>query len=172
MIAIGHWLAPDQPPGILQSLLFVHHLQSKRANMSRTISSLMQPIVWSVGMDATVAEVETLLSARHLSWVPVTEPVRGEAVGVISASDIVQFHAQNRDAATSHAWQMCTYKPIVADLDTPIDKVAALMVERGVHHVVVTGRDGMVGIVSSLDFVRTFAAEDRSAQVVTAAPSA
>jgi hypothetical protein len=30
------------------------------------------------------------------------------------------------------------------------------MVERGIHHVVVTDSQGIAGVVSSLDFVRTF----------------
>lgn len=127
--------------------------------MSQLISSLMQPTVLSVGMDDTVAQVEALLVSNHLSWIPVLEPSRGEAVGVISATDIVSFHAQARDAAATRAWQMCTYKPIVVDIETPIALVAALMVERGVHHVVVTGRDEIAGVVSSLDFVRTFLPE-------------
>ena len=35
-------------------------------------------------------------------------------------------------------------------------QVARLMVEQMVHHVVVTNREGIAGVVSSLDFVRTF----------------
>ena len=51
---------------------------------------------------------------------------------------------------------MCSYKPIIVDIETPTALVAALMVERGIHHVVVTDRHGIAGVVSSLDFVRTF----------------
>lgn len=127
--------------------------------MSQLISSLMHATVHGVGMDDTVAQVEALLVDKKLSWVPVIEPSRGEAVGVISASDIVSFHALSRDAATTRAWQMCTYKPIVVDIETPITLVAELMVERSVHHVVVTDRNGIAGVVSSLDFVRTFVQE-------------
>jgi signal-transduction protein with cAMP-binding, CBS, and nucleotidyltransferase domain len=85
--------------------------------------------------------------------------VRGEVVGVISASDLVAFHAQGRDANTTRAWQMCSYKPIVVDTETPTARVAALMVERGIHHVVVTDSRGIAGVVSSLDFVRSFCSD-------------
>ena len=127
--------------------------------MSQLISSLMHATVHGVGMDDTVAQVEALLVDKRLSWVPVIEPSKGEAVGVISASDIVSFHAHSLDASATRAWQMCTYKPLVVDIETPIALVAALMVERSVHHVIVTGRNGIAGVVSSLDFVRTFAPE-------------
>lgn len=129
--------------------------------MNQPISSLMQRPVSSVGMDDTVAHVEALLSERRLAWVPVLEPTKRDVAGVISASDLVAFHAQGRDAAATHAWQMCTYKPVVVDAETPVAMVAALMVERGIHHVVVTDRNGIAGVVSSLDFVRTFVADDR-----------
>ncbi|VTU36349.1 putative manganese-dependent inorganic pyrophosphatase [Variovorax sp. PBS-H4] len=125
--------------------------------MSQPISSLMQRPVSSVTMEDSVAQVEALLAGRRLSWVPVLEPARGEVAGVISASDLVAFHGQGRDPVATHAWQMCSYKPIVVDVATSLAQVAALMVERSVHHVVVTDGDGIAGVVSSLDFVRTFA---------------
>ena len=124
--------------------------------MNPTIDTLMRSPVYSTSMDDSVADVEALLAGKHLTWVPVLEPARGEVVGVISASDLVAFHAQGRDPASTRAWQMCSYKPIVVDAAMPVSMVAALMVERGIHHVVVTDRNGIAGIVSSLDFVRTF----------------
>ncbi|SCK58318.1 Predicted signal-transduction protein containing cAMP-binding and CBS domains [Variovorax sp. HW608] len=127
--------------------------------MSQAISSLMQRPVVSVGMDDTVAQVEALLASRHLTWVPVLEPTNREVAGIISAADLVAFHAQGRDPATTRAWQMCTYKPVVVDAGTPVAMVAALMVERGIHHVAVSDRNGIAGVVSSLDFVRTFVPE-------------
>ncbi len=129
--------------------------------MNQPISSLMQRPVTGVGMDDTVAQVEALLSKLHLTWVPVLEPTKRDAAGVISATDLVAFHAQGRDAEATRAWQMCSYKPVVVDADTPIAMVAALMVERGIHHVVVTDRHGIAGVVSSLDFVRTFLPDGR-----------
>jgi CBS domain-containing protein len=128
--------------------------------MNPSISTLMQRPVFSVNMDDTVAQVEALLVSKHLSWVPVLDPLRKEVIGVISASDIVSFHDQGRHPAATRAWQMCTYKPIVVDIGTPVGMVAALMLERGVHHVIVTDREGLAGAVSSLDFVRTFLPTD------------
>ena len=121
--------------------------------MNTTISSLMQRRVWSVDMDDTIAQVDALLAEHGLSWAPVLDAGRA-VVGVISATDLLQFHAQERDPATVRAWQLCTYKPISVDQATPLGEVARLMVERRIHHVVVTGDAGLVGVVSSLDFVR------------------
>ena len=47
--------------------------------------------------------------------------------------------------------------PLGVDAATPIAEVARQMVERHMHHVVVTDKGRVVGVVSALDFVRRFA---------------
>lgn len=123
--------------------------------MSAPISSLMERRVWAVDMDDTVAEVESLFARQGVSWAPVLESKR-TIVGVISASGLLQFHAQGQDPSAVRAWQLCSYKPITVSPDTPVSEVARLMIDRKIHHVVVTDNEGIAGVVSSLDFVRTF----------------
>ena len=124
--------------------------------MNAPVSSLMQRKVWSIDIDASIAEVERLFTERRLSWAPVLES-KFTAIGVISAADLMQFNAQGRDPTSVRAWQLCTYKPISVAPDTPTNEVARLMVEHDIHHVIVSDSSGMVGVVSSMDFVRTFA---------------
>jgi len=123
--------------------------------MSAPISSLMSRTICTVGMDDTIAQVEGTLAAKGLSWAPVLD-AGGAFLGVISASDLLQFHAQQRDPLAVRAWQLCSYKPLSVDETTPVAEVARLMVEQRIHHVVVTSRSVLAGVVSSLDFVRTF----------------
>lgn len=123
--------------------------------MSQPIASLMQRQVWSVGIDDTIERVEHLLVEHALSWAPVLHP-GGAVVGVISAADLLQFHAQLRDPATTLAWQLCHYKPLTVAPTTPLGEVARLMVQQHIHHVVVVDGVEIAGVVSSLDFVRTF----------------
>ena len=123
--------------------------------MSQPISSFMERQVWSVDMEDTIAAVEALFVRQSLSWAPVLESKR-TIVGAISASDLLQFHAQGQDPTAVRAWQRCSYKPITVSPDTPISDVARLMIESSIHHVVVTDSEGIAGVVSSLDFVRTF----------------
>jgi CBS domain-containing protein len=123
--------------------------------MNESVSTLMTRRVHAVDMDDSVAQVEELLARERLTWAPVLEHQR-LVVGVISAADLLQFHAQRRDPLAVPAWQLCTYKPITVDQATPLVQVARAMVEQGVHHVVVTNQDSIVGVVSSLDFVRAF----------------
>ena len=59
-------------------------------------------------------------------------------------------------ATAVRTWQLSSYKPITVSPDMPVSKVARLMIEGKIHHVVVTDSDGIVGMVSSMDFVKTF----------------
>ena len=123
--------------------------------MSQPISSFMERQVWTVDMDDAVADVESLFARQSISWAPVLES-KQTIVGVISTSDLLRFHAQGQDPTAVRAWQLCSYKPITVSPDTPVSEVARLMIESKIHHVVVTDNEGIAGVVSSLDFVRTF----------------
>ena len=124
--------------------------------MDKPVSSLMTFPVRSVGMDDKVDAIERLMTERDLSWVPVVEP-GGAAVGVVTKSDLLQFHALRRDPATVAAWLICSYKPISVEASASVGEVARLMLQRKLHHVVVTRAGQMVGVVSALDFVRLLA---------------
>ncbi len=126
--------------------------------MSATISSLMNRQVHVIDMDDTVAQVEALFAREGLTWAPVVEGKRA-MLGVVSAADLLQFHARQQDANTVRAWQLCTYKPITVPQDALVSDVARLMAERNIHHVVVIDSTGIAGVVSAMDFVRTFARE-------------
>lgn len=130
--------------------------------MNTPISSLMSSPVSTVGMDETVEAIESLMTRKRISWVPVIGP-DGATIGVITSSDLLQFHLRKQDPATVQAWLVCSYKPITVDAATSVVEVARLMLERRIHHVVVTQHGFMVGVVSALDFVRKVAADDERA---------
>jgi CBS domain-containing protein len=128
--------------------------------MSPPISSLMERQVIAIEMDDTVADIQNLFTRKGLTWAPVLDEQRN-VVGVVSASDLLHFHGEWQDPNAARAWQLCTYKPIMVPQDTPATEVARMMVERKVHHVVVTDAQGIAGVVSSLDFVRAFVQPSR-----------
>ena len=72
---------------------------------------------------------------------------------VESDADLRRFNAGGGDPSTP-VWRQCTYRPITVSPETTVAAVAKLMVERHIHHVVVTGNGGISGVVSSLDLVK------------------
>ena len=126
--------------------------------MTKTVSTLMQPRVWTIDVDDTVDEVKALFARERLSWAPVISE-EGVVLGVISATDLLRQLASGADAAAKPAWQLCTYKPITVSPDATLKELARLMIDKGIHHVVVMDGAKIVGVVSSLDFVRAFIAD-------------
>jgi CBS domain-containing protein len=122
--------------------------------MSQTIASLMHREVFTASPDDTLQSVEAKLAANGLSWVPVVDG--GSVLGVISSSDLLRHHAAGVLSPKVSAWQLCTYKPVTVRPDATLGEVARLMVESNIHHVVVTDGNEIKGVVSALDFVRTF----------------
>jgi signal-transduction protein with cAMP-binding, CBS, and nucleotidyltransferase domain len=81
-------------------------------------------------------------------------------LGIISAADILHLEAVRQDTERLKAWQACAYKPLVVDADTPATEVAQPMLGRHVHHVVVMRQHELLGVISALDFVKRFLAEN------------
>lgn len=123
--------------------------------MSQTIASLMHHEVTQVGPDDTLQSVEAKLVAKGLSWVPVVD-ASGVVMGVVSSADLLRAHADGKTTPKVSAWQLCTYKPVTVRPDATLSEVATLMIEANIHHVVVAEGNDIRGVVSSLDFVRTF----------------
>lgn len=123
------------------------------AAFEQPIADLMQRNVITIRLDDTLADAQRLLIAHGLSWAPVVDG-GSAALGVISESDLLLFQAAGHDAASTRAWQVCTYRPVTVSPDTPVGVVAKLMVERRIHHVVVVNEGEIVGVASSMDFLR------------------
>lgn len=117
------------------------------------ISNIMAHTPIKAGMEETMHEVADLLHRHRLSSVPVVDPQTQECFGIISLKDIHKLNAQKTNLQTIHAWEACTYKPIIVTPDTPIEDVARLMVENRIHHVIVAEDRKLKGFVSSLDII-------------------
>ena len=123
--------------------------------MKKPISLIMQKVVCPIRMDETVADVEAVLTSKRISSGPVYDN-GGIILGIITTTDLVNFHAKSRDATATKAWEICTYRPLEVTGDTVIDDVAKLMLTHKVHHVVVMENERLVGIVSTFDFLKLF----------------
>jgi signal-transduction protein with cAMP-binding, CBS, and nucleotidyltransferase domain len=119
------------------------------------ISELMTSPVHTVGMDDCVQQVEIKMNLHHVTSVPVVDD-KGSVFGIISSPDLIHFHETHKNALSVRAWEMCTFKPVAVPFDAEVEEVANLMVSHRIHHIVITKHGSLVGIVSSLDFVKDY----------------
>ena len=141
----------------------------------RRVSELMNPDVVCLAPEMTVAEAQKLLAARGVSGAPVVDG-HGQAIGVISQSDLVRHQARRVTAGQSGRFysDMEEYQDIAelpVDLsqtpirelmsahvfsvtrDTGVAAAASIMRDRHIHRLLVTERGRLVGVVSSLDLL-------------------
>ena len=121
--------------------------------MYMLIKELMNTQLKSVGADESMSEVEKLLDENELHCVPVLDAMGG-CFGVITVSDIVHLKRSKEYERFTKAWEVCTHIVYEVEENTPINECVNMMVEKQVHHLIVTSKGALVGLVSSLDLLK------------------
>lgn len=143
---------------------------------------IMTTPVKAVSAGSTLADVMSLLTDERISGAVVTTS-GGKPVGVVSLSDVVAHMAglerdgrglggyyalgdawddvghrlaagQDEDAARTQVEAVMTPELVTVDVAARLPEVARVMTERGVHRVLVSEDEHVVGIVSTTDVVR------------------
>ena len=135
---------------------------------SGTVAALMTRPAVTVRPDLSLESLQDLFVERGLSRVPVVDG-RGRAVGVIAKTDLINDRADALDTSEeegpvrgSHVHaeprtveELMTKNVVTVRADAPLWIAAELMADRALHGVpVVDTRQVVVGMLSSLDFVR------------------
>jgi predicted transcriptional regulator len=150
---------------------------------TRSVKDLMSPDIMTVPDDMTVDDVARYLTEHEISGTPVVDE-QGHLVGVVSMTDIgrnageaAEFgpssHAGpgRRDAAEltlddlveRDAERIATARDVMTPavqqvpVTASVAEVARRMVEQHVHRLVVTENKEPVGIVTSMDLLKTIA---------------
>jgi CBS domain-containing protein len=127
---------------------------------------VMSSPVWSTSPDLSVDQLEQEFVRHAVSAMPVVE--NQQIVGIISRSDlmllpVLQAAIESSEMAAGISGQA---KPIFRVLDlmnrsvvqcspeTELSKIAADMVDRHIHHVVVVRDKEPIGMISTLDIVK------------------
>ena len=98
--------------------------------------------------------IQTALEAmvqNHVSALPVVDEER-QLIGIVSLSDLLPI---GEDGWSDTIAAAMTGVPVTIRADDPITEAARLMIVHQVHHLPVVNKEmQLVGIVSSIDFVR------------------
>ncbi|MCL6417411.1 CBS domain-containing protein [Aestuariirhabdus sp. Z084] len=149
-------------------------LHSNRSVLDdRVAAEIMTSRVLTVSEDWSLEQLSDFFNDQKLSGAPVIGN-DGRLAGVVSLSDIIRGHSnhdfyrpeekldtqpQRRNANSKPASDLRVGDIMKTELhdvtmNTPLHKVAAIMVKETVHRVLVTHDKKVVGIISSLDLLR------------------
>ena len=140
------------------------------------VEDLMTREVRTVGPDASLKDVATLLAEYRIGGVPVVDEGL-KPLGVITKADILMkeladppvtrglFGRKKDDgteakAAARTAGEAMTAPAVTIAPAMPVTSAAAWMVESGINRLPVVQREALVGIITRHDLVRVFARSD------------
>lgn len=147
------------------------------------IADLMSQDVVTVRPETPVSEMKDLFHKHTISGAPVAD-AHGNLLGVVSLSDLsrekpveepkeVAFYANpswgtirfpTAGGDTQTVADIMTNLVISADQDEDLERAADLMVNHGIHRVIVTSAGKVVGVVSSFDLVKEFRNQMKAAK--------
>lgn len=159
-----------------------------------TVQEIMTREVITVSPDTDIAEANRLLLDNRINGVPVVDD-GGRVVGILCQSDLIaqqkrlplpsfftfldgyipltstrQIEREIEKVAAAKVAQVMTPHPTTISPETPLNDVAALMVDRNFHTLPVVKDGRLVGIVGKEDVLRVLAHPDRTADFPDAAP--
>ncbi len=113
------------------------------------------PVV--IGPDQKLDEAEQLIKTYRVSGLPVVED--GVAIGVVSQTDIGVARSSSLISANWDRMRirhLMTVPAVTVHIGTSVEHAARLMLTRHIHRlVVIDDEDRAIGVVSSLDLLRT-----------------
>lgn len=150
---------------------------STETTAAQTVKDVMTANPIRVSGDTTAREFARILDANEISGVPVVDAL-DRVIGVVSKTDLLHRCVEGPVGSTSGTFfesladgrsaefdsedlgiveEFMTPEPVVASCDDAIAGTARRMAEEGVHRVIVVDDERHVlGIVTSLDLLRTF----------------
>lgn len=122
--------------------------------MSKTIAELLITDIAYLDCDDTVEDAQHVLDETELSGMPVLNPDKS-LFGILTQHDILNFYRRPlNNGKAVRVWEVCTTRPVVATLATPVEAVASLMVQERINHVmIVDDNEQLLGVVTSEDLL-------------------
>jgi CBS domain-containing protein len=150
----GVTCTPDAPHPTMRWASRLHRILPSAGDRV-AIAEVMTRDVACVRDDVSVESLQALLRDRAIGAVPVVDG-DGFPIGVVSKSDLVR----ERDELDFTVADLMSRVAYTLREDDPLSRAAAVMAVEHVHHLPIVAADGrVVGMLSSLDFVRWVAAQ-------------
>jgi acetoin utilization protein AcuB len=123
-----------------------------------SVGAAMTPFPYSVGPDASVRDVESLMNKHRIRHVPIQQD--GRVLGVVSERELhhlVHAALPESDKARLRIRTLLRQDPYVVEMTTPLDEVASEMSRRHVGSAAVVRHGKLAGIFSTVDACRLLA---------------
>ena len=140
---------------------------------------IMTREIITVTPETEITQAAKILLERHINGLPVTDR-KGRLVGILCQSDLVaqqkrlplpsifnlldgliplsspkNYEKEISKISATTVGQAMTPDPVTVDIETSLEDVATLMVEKGFHTIPVLAGSDLVGVIGKEDVLRT-----------------
>ncbi|NND09170.1 MAG: CBS domain-containing protein [Saprospiraceae bacterium] len=122
--------------------------------MEVKVEEIMKSPVATCILESDVGKVRDLMRQRGFSAIPIVQ-IKGEQIlirGIVTNNDLIGAFDDNVPIK-----QVMTHGVYMVDPEADVQEAAKLMLHHKVHHLLVIKETRIVGMLSSLDFVRMVA---------------
>ncbi len=117
------------------------------------VKDIMQTEVTTVSSTFTVEQSETIMLNTYRPCVPVIDD-QGDCVGVLSHSDILRIRNDKKDVGTTYVQEIMSRDIVSVGPRSSVDNTMQLMLDNGIHHILVITDKKVCGIVSVTDIIQ------------------
>jgi len=117
------------------------------------VKDIMQTEVTTVSCTSTVEQSETIMLNTYRPCVPVIDD-QGDCVGVLSHSDILRIRNDKKDVSRTYVQEIMSRNVIAVGPRSSVDNTMQLMLDNGIHHILVLQDKKVCGIVSVTDIIQ------------------
>jgi len=109
----------------------------------------------SAKKDTPVKDVAFEIFYGFFSGMPVTDS-DGKVVGVVTEIDLLKQIREGKDLEKIKAGEIMTKDPVTVDINTSLDNVIGIMIEKNIIRIPVTEGGRLVGVISRRDVLRYY----------------
>jgi len=136
-------------------------LETRLVSAEKTVRDIMTKNVITVDLDTPASEIIKKMVTKEISGIAVLD-FSGDLVGVVSGLDIFKLLKEDSfdKMMALTAENVMTPFTINIDPDTPLTEAATILLENGIHRLIVTtspSHKKPIGLVSSTDILRELA---------------
>ena len=89
------------------------------------------------------------------SGMPITDET-ATVIGIITELDLLKLIREGKDLEKLTAGDIMIRNPITVDVNTPLDEVSAIMIEKDIIRIPVTDKGRLVGVIARHDILREY----------------
>lgn len=116
---------------------------------------LMTRQVISARKDTSIRDISLQLLSGSYSGMPVTDE-DGNVVGMVTEFDILSQIQKGRRLDRITAGDMMVTKVLTADIDTPVEEVIKIMLDKDIIRLPVTEKGRLAGVIARCDILKKY----------------